>query len=88
MFWLERRRIGEFASEIGLPAKVFRVQVQTVEVSSVQDFEGAFAAAARNGAQAVVLLSSPLVSRHGREIAYRGGFPRCPCSRRTRPRAV
>ena len=52
-----------------MSAKVFRVQVQTVEVSSVQDFERAFAAAARNGAQAVVLLSSPLISRHGREIA-------------------
>src|SRR5262245_64875494 len=52
-----------------MSAKAFRVQVQTVEVSSVQDFVGAFAAAARNGAQAVVLLSSPLISRHGREIA-------------------
>jgi putative ABC transport system substrate-binding protein len=52
-----------------ISAKVFRVQVQPVEVSRVQDFEGAFAAAARNGAQAVVLLSSPLISRHGRAIA-------------------
>jgi putative tryptophan/tyrosine transport system substrate-binding protein len=52
-----------------MSAKVFRVQVQTVEVSRLQDFEGAFAAAARNGAQAVVLLSSPLINRHGREIA-------------------
>src|SRR5215470_14757371 len=52
-----------------MSAKVFRVQIQTVEVSRVQDFEGAFAAASRNGAQAVVLLSSPLINRHGREIA-------------------
>jgi len=52
-----------------MSAEVFRVQVQTVEVSRVQDFEGAFTAAARNRAQAVVLLSSPLINRHGREIA-------------------
>jgi len=61
-----------------MSAKVFRVQVQTVEVSSVQDFAGAFAAAARNGAQAVVLLSSPLISRHGREIADRATPKRLP----------
>src|SRR5262249_957631 len=52
-----------------ISAKVLRVQVQTVEVSRVQDLEGAFAAATRNGAQAVVLLSSPLISRSGRELA-------------------
>jgi ABC-type uncharacterized transport system substrate-binding protein len=52
-----------------ISAKVFRVQVQTLEVSREQDFEGAFAAAARNAAQAVVLLSSPLIGRHGRTIA-------------------
>ena len=61
-----------------MSAKVFRVQVQTVEISGVQDFAGAFAAAARNGAQAVVLLSSPLISRHGREISDRATLKRLP----------
>jgi len=61
-----------------MSAKVFRVQIQTVEVSRVQDFEGAFAAAVRNGAQAVVLLSSPLISRHGRDIADRATPKRLP----------
>ena len=40
-----------------------------IEVRRLPDFEGAFAAATRNGAQAVVLLSSPLISRHGRALA-------------------
>ena len=61
-----------------MSAKVFRVQIQTVEVSRGQDFEGAFAAAVRNGAQAVVLLSSPLISRHGRDIADRATPKRLP----------
>src|SRR5262249_31488406 len=61
-----------------MSAKVFRVQIQTVEVSREQDFEGAFAAAVRNGAQAVVLLSSPLISRHGRDIADRATPKRLP----------
>jgi putative tryptophan/tyrosine transport system substrate-binding protein len=52
-----------------ISAKVFRVQVKTVEVSRERDFEGAFAAAVRNGAQAVVLLSSPLIARSGRALA-------------------
>ena len=49
-------------------ATVLKVQVQTIEVRQLQDFQGAFTAAARNGAQAVVLLSSPLISRHGRAL--------------------
>ena len=52
-----------------LSASVLRIQVQMIEVRGLPDFEGAFAAAARNGAQAVVLLSSPLISRHGRALA-------------------
>src|SRR5262249_29529824 len=52
-----------------LSASVLRIQVQMIEVRGLPDFEGAFAAAARNGAQAIVLLSSPLISRHGRALA-------------------
>jgi putative ABC transport system substrate-binding protein len=52
-----------------LSANVLRVTVEMIEVRQLPDFEGAFAAAARNGAQAVVLLSSPLISRHGRALA-------------------
>jgi ABC-type uncharacterized transport system substrate-binding protein len=50
-------------------ARVLKVQIQTVEVRQLQDFEGAFTSAARNGAQAIVLLSSPLISRSGRALA-------------------
>jgi putative tryptophan/tyrosine transport system substrate-binding protein len=45
------------------------VHVQTLEVRELPDLEGAFAAAAKGGAQAMVILGAPLLSRHGTRLA-------------------
>jgi putative ABC transport system substrate-binding protein len=56
-------------SAIQVAGRALRVTLQTIKVSGLEDFEGAFAAAAKNRAQAVVILSSPLVSRSGAELS-------------------
>jgi putative ABC transport system substrate-binding protein len=59
-------------------AKKLAVNPQTLEIRRVQEIEGAFARAASSRAQAVVMLSSPLVSRHGAELAAAATARRLP----------
>ena len=54
---------------IKVAAKVLALKVDTLEVRRLSDFEDAFGAAARMRAQGVVILSSPLMSRRGAELA-------------------
>ncbi len=54
---------------IKLAAPALTVTLQALEVRGLTDFEGAFTAAAKNRAQAVVFLSSPLVFRNGTRLA-------------------
>jgi putative ABC transport system substrate-binding protein len=55
------------ATEMG--ARALAMKLQRLEIRGVSDFESAFAAAANKGAQAVVILSSPVMSRHGARLA-------------------
>ena len=54
---------------IKVAAKVLALKIDTLEVRRPSDFEGAFGAASKIRAQGVVILSSPLLSRHGPELA-------------------
>jgi putative ABC transport system substrate-binding protein len=45
------------------------MQLHTLEVRELQDFERAFAAARKAGAQGMVILGAPLLSRHGTRLA-------------------
>ena len=54
---------------ITVAANVLALKIDTLEVRRPNDFEGAFGAAAKIRAQGVVILSSPLLSRHGPELA-------------------
>jgi len=54
---------------IKMAAKTLALTVDTLELRGPNDLEGVFRAAARSHAQGVVILSSPLTSRRGRELA-------------------
>jgi putative tryptophan/tyrosine transport system substrate-binding protein len=49
--------------------KSMAMELQTLRVGGPQDFEGAFAAAAKSHAQAIMLLSSPFISISGSRVA-------------------
>ena len=51
------------------PARAVGVQLHVLEVRSVDDFAGAFRAAMPKHPDAVIALSSPLVSNHGQHLA-------------------
>ena len=55
-----------------------KIRLQTIAIRSIDDFEGAFAAAAQEHAEAVVILSSPLVGRHPNELARLAARRRLP----------
>jgi len=59
-------------------ARALRIEVNTVDIRELRDLAGAFAAAVRSRAQAVVILSSPLMSRHGRQLADLANARRLP----------
>ena len=54
---------------IVVASKALAVKLQTLEVRDLNEFERAFAAATKGGAQAIVILSSPLVVRNGARLA-------------------
>ena len=54
---------------IKIAAKVLALKVDTLEVRTLPDLKSAFDSAARLRAHGVVLLSSPLISRRGTELA-------------------
>jgi len=55
--------------EAGDAARSMRLQLQSVEVSSVDDFERAFSALKTGGAQALIVAGSGLTSTNARQIA-------------------
>jgi putative ABC transport system substrate-binding protein len=59
-------------------ARTLTMTLQVLEIGHVQEIDGAFARAASHHAQAVVILSSPLVSRHSAELAAAAGATRLP----------
>jgi putative ABC transport system substrate-binding protein len=59
-------------------AKALDMQLSPLEVRTLQDFDTAFAAATKSRAQAVVILSSPLVSWSGPRLAQLSNTARLP----------
>jgi putative ABC transport system substrate-binding protein len=71
---------------MGAPA--LAVTLQTLAVRGPEDFQGAFTAAARQHAQGVVILSSPLVLRSGARLADLAATRRLPTISMFRQNAV
>ena len=57
------------AQSIEAASKTLRIQLQTIKIRATADFETAFTTAARGQAQAIVILSSPLVTRFPKDFA-------------------
>jgi putative ABC transport system substrate-binding protein len=74
------------ALKMGAPA--LAVTLQTLAVRGPEDLEGAFTAAARQHAQGVVILSSPLVLRSGARLADLAATMRLPTISMFRQNAV
>jgi putative tryptophan/tyrosine transport system substrate-binding protein len=51
------------------PARALQLQLQLLEVRGANDFEGAFRAAAKGRANALIMIRSPLHTRHQKQIA-------------------
>ena len=69
-------------------AQALAVTLQTLAVRVPEDFQGAFAAAARQHAQGMVMLSSPLVLRSGARLAGLAATTRLPTISMFRQNAV
>ena len=63
---------------IKMAAKTLSLTVFTLELHGPNDLEGVFEAAARSHAQGVVILSSPFISRRGKELAAASVAKRLP----------
>lgn len=50
-------------------ARALKIQLQSLEVRGTNDFEGAFRAAAKGRAQALIVIRNPLHTRHQKQIA-------------------
>jgi len=50
-------------------ARALKIQVQSLEVRGADNFEGAFRAAAKGRAQALIVIRNPLHTRHQKQIA-------------------
>jgi putative ABC transport system substrate-binding protein len=59
-------------------AQAMAVPLQTLTVHMADDFERAFSAAVAGGTRALLLLSSPLISREGRRLAELAAQHRLP----------
>jgi putative ABC transport system substrate-binding protein len=55
-------------TEMETVAKALGVKLQSLEVRSLDDFEGAFARAKRDGAQALITTTSPLINTQQRQV--------------------
>ena len=55
-------------TEMEAAAKALGVKLQSLEVRSLDDFEGAFARAKRDGAQALITTPSPLINTQQRQV--------------------
>jgi putative ABC transport system substrate-binding protein len=51
------------------PARALQLQLQLLEVRGANDFEGAFRAAAKGRANALIMIRSPLHTRHQKQIS-------------------
>jgi putative tryptophan/tyrosine transport system substrate-binding protein len=50
-------------------ARALKIQLQSLEIRGTNDFEGAFRAAAKGRAQALIVIRNPLQTRHQKQIA-------------------
>jgi putative tryptophan/tyrosine transport system substrate-binding protein len=55
-------------TEMEAPAKALGVKLQSLEVRSLDDFDGAFARAKREGAQALITYPHPLIATQQRQV--------------------
>ena len=55
--------------EYGAAARALKIPLQSIEVRGANDFEGAFRAAAKGRANALIMIRSPLHTRHQKQIA-------------------
>jgi ABC-type uncharacterized transport system substrate-binding protein len=69
---------GDAASMLEAAARSLRLQLQHLQVRAASDFEGAFKAAKKNGAGALLLIETPLMSRNETLIAELGLKNRLP----------
>jgi ABC-type uncharacterized transport system substrate-binding protein len=57
------------AQAIAAASQTLKIRLQTIKIRRVLELESAFATAARGQAQAIVILSSPLVTRYPKDLA-------------------
>jgi putative ABC transport system substrate-binding protein len=70
LFWNPNDPSAKFSlTETQSAAKVMSVELQILETREVADFDGAFQAAAKASAAAVILLPAPVMSRNATRIA-------------------
>ncbi len=55
-------------TDMEAPAKVLGLKLQSLEVRSLDDFDGAFARAKREGAQALITFPRPLITNQQRQV--------------------
>ena len=61
-------RANQNPTEMEAPAKALGVKLLSLPVRSLDDFDGAFAQAKREGAQALITSTSPLFTTHRRQV--------------------
>jgi len=59
-------------------SKAHALQLQSLEVRSVEDFEGAFESLTRSDSHAIIVVTDPLMNTHHRLILDRAGKRRLP----------
>jgi ABC-type uncharacterized transport system substrate-binding protein len=69
LLWQSGGRRGNLTlAEMEAAAKALGLQLQSLPVRSLDDFEGAFARAKRDGAQALITTPSPLINTQQRQV--------------------
>ena len=82
---------GDAASMLEAAARSLRLQLQHLQVRAASDFEGAFKAAKKNGAGALLLIETPLMSRNETliaELGLKNRLPVMPCMPESSRRGV
>ena len=69
VLWKPGRRSGVRFKKTELTAKALGVQLQSLRVRDPSDFQGAFEAATRESAGALITLRNPVIVRHRKRIA-------------------
>jgi ABC-type uncharacterized transport system substrate-binding protein len=72
VFWEPPNRPGISVSgfkDYEAAAPALKIRLQSLEVRGLNDFEGAFRAAAKGRANALIMIRSPVLTRHQKQIA-------------------